>query len=1157
MAEAVIEVVLNNLSSLAQKKLDLFLSFDQDLKSLASLLTTIKATLEDAEEKQFTDRAVKDWLIKLKDAAHVLDDILDECSTQALELEHGGFTCGPPHKVQSSCLSSFHPKHVAFRYNIAKKMKKIRKRLDEIAEERTKFHLTEIVREKRSGVFDWRQTTSIISQPQVYGRDEDRDKIIDFLVGDASGFQNLSVYPIVGLGGLGKTTLTQLIFNHEKIVDHFELRIWVCVSEDFSLKRMIRSIIESASGHASADLELEPLQRRLVEILQRKRYLLVLDDVWDDEQGNWQRLKSVLACGREGASVLVTTRLPKVAAIMGTRPPHDLSILCDTDCWEMFRERAFGTDEDEHAELVVIGKEIAKKCGGVPLAAIALGSLLRFKREEKEWLYVLESNLWSLQGENTVMPALRLSYLNLPIKLRQCFAFCALFPKDELIKKQFLIDLWMANGFISSNEILEAEDIGNEVWNELYWRSFFQDIMTDEFGKIIYFKMHDLVHDLAQSISEEVCCVTNDNGMPSMSERTRHLSNYRLKSFNEVDSVQVCFCISITCSRSHDATTNIQCMFDLCPRIQDAKAKTLSIWLPAAKSLKTCIMEVSADDDQLSPYILKCYSLRALDFERRKKLSSSIGRLKYLRYLNLSNGDFQTLPESLCKLKNLQMINLDYCQSLQKLPNSLVQLKALIRLSLRACRSLSNFPPHIGKMASLRTLSMYVVGKKRGLLLAELEQLNLKGDLYIKHLERVKCVMDAKEANMSSKHLNQLLLSWERNEESVSQENVEEILEALQPLTQKLQSLGVAGYTGEQFPQWMSSPSFKYLNSLELVDCKSCVHLPRVGKLPSLKKLTISNMMHIIYVQENSNGDGIVGCFMALEFLLLEKLPNLKRLSWEDRENMFPRLSTLQITKCPKLSGLPYLPSLNDMRVREKCNQGLLSSIHKHQSLETIRFAHNEELVYFPDRMLQNLTSLKVLDIFELSKLEKLPTEFVSLNSIQEIYISGSNSLKSLPDEVLQGLNSLKILDIVRCPKFNLSASFQYLTCLEKLMIESSSEIEGLHEALQHMTSLQSLILCDLPNLPSLPDWLGNLGLLHELIISKCPKLSCLPMSIQRLTRLKSLKIYGCPELGKCCQKETGEDWQKIAHVQDIEIQNWVMHIIGGGGGGYSSAKLF
>jgi hypothetical protein len=257
------------------------------------------------------------------------------------------------------------------------------------------------------------------------------------------------------------------------------------------------------------------------------------------------------------------------------------------------------------------------------------------------------------------------------------------------------------------------------------------------------------------------------------------------------------------------------------------------------------------------------------------------------------------------------------------------------------------------------------------------------------------------------------------------------------------------------------------------------------------------------------------------------------------------------------MSILPCLPSLNDMRIRGQCTQSLLSSIHKNHSLESIRFADNEELIYFPYGMLRNLASLKILDFFELSKLEQFPNEFVNLNDIQEIYISGCMSLTSLQDEVLQGLHSLKTLDIVRCPKFVLSGSFQYLTCLEKLMIEGCSEIEGMHEALQHMTSLQSLILCDLPNLASLPDWLGNLGSLHELIISKCPKLRCFPVSIQCLTCLKSLRIYGCTELGKRCQKETGEDWRKIAHVQNIEIHNWVVHIVRGGGKAYSSANLF
>ncbi|AES96283.1 putative P-loop containing nucleoside triphosphate hydrolase [Medicago truncatula] len=499
MAEAVLEVVLDNLSSLVQKEIGLFLGFEKDFKSLSSLLTTIKATLEDAEEKQFTYKAIKDWLLKLKDAAYVLDDILDECATQALEMEYKGSKGKPSHTVQSFFVSSFHPKHVAFRYKLAKKMKRIRERLDEIAEERSKFHLTEIVRERRSGVLDWRQTTSNITQPQVFGRNEDKDQIVDFLVDDAYTCEDLSVYPVVGLGGLGKTTLAQVVFNHEKVVKHFELRIWVCVSEDFSLKRMTKGIIEAASGHACEDLDLEPLQRKLLDLLRRKRYLLVLDDVWDDGQENWQRLKSVLACGGKGASVLVTTRLPKVAAIMGTMPSHDLSMLSDTDCWELIKQRAFGPNEDERPDLVVIGKEIVKKCGGVPLAAKALGSFLRFKREEKEWRYVKESNLWSLQGENSVMSSLRLSYLNLPVKLRQCFAFCALFSKDQIISKQFLIELWMANGFISSNEILEAQDIGNEVWNELYCRSFFQDTKTNEFGKIVSFKMHDLVHDLCES----------------------------------------------------------------------------------------------------------------------------------------------------------------------------------------------------------------------------------------------------------------------------------------------------------------------------------------------------------------------------------------------------------------------------------------------------------------------------------------------------------------------------------------------------------------------------------------------------------------------------------------------------------------------------------
>ncbi|CAJ1931529.1 unnamed protein product [Sphenostylis stenocarpa] len=641
---------------------------------------------------------------------------------------------------------------------------------------------------------------------------------------------------------------------------------------------MIKTIIEAESGHACEDLNLEPIQRRLQNLLQSKRYLLVLDDVWDDEQENWWRLKSVLACGAKGASILVTTRLSKVAEIMGSVPPHELSMLSNNDFWELFRDRAFALDEAEQVELEVIGKEIVKKCGGVPLAAKVLGGLLRFKREEKEWLYIKESNLWSLpQSENSVIPALRLSYLNSPLKLRQCFAYCAIFPKDKRIEKLYVIELWMANGFISSNEILDAEDAGDGVWIE---------------G---------------------------------------------------------------------------------------------SIWQNWA--------------------------------------------------------------------------------------------------------------------------------------------LKLKGNLKIKHMGKVKSVKHVKEANMSNKKLNNLWLSWDSNEEPESQKNNEHILGVLQPDTQHLQSLTVEGYQGVYFPQWMSSSSLKYLTFLKLQNCRNCLQLPPLGQLPSQTSLSISSMIHVKYLHEESY-DG--AAFRAVKDLTLWMLPNIIGLPREeDGKNMSPCLSKLEIIECPKLLGLPSHPSIINLIIYGECNQDLLSSIHKLSSLKFLWFNNNEELSWFPDGMLQNLSSLEGLILSGLSKLEVLPTETINLSSIQYLSIPDCNSLELS----LHGLHPLKRLKILGCPKFNASAGFQ---CLETLLIDGCREVEGLHEALQYMSALKKLTLMDLPNLESLPDCFGHLPLLHQLTIVNCPKLTSLPASLS-LSNLKLLRICRCSELEKRCEKETGEDRPKIAHIPDIK----------------------
>ncbi|KHN22971.1 Putative disease resistance protein RGA4 [Glycine soja] len=218
-----------------------------------------------------------------------------------------------------------------------------------------------------------------------------------------------------------------------------------------------------------------------------------------------------------------------------------------------------------------------------------------------------------------------------------------------------------------------------------------------------------------------------------------------------------------------------------------------------------------------------------------------------------------------------KILKLDRCSRLKMLPNSLVCLKALQQLSFNGCPELSRLPPRIGKLTSLRILPKFFVGKERGFRLEELGPLKLKGDLDIKHLENVKSVMDVKEANMSSKQLNKLFLSWEKNENCELEDNVEETLEVLQPDTQQLWRLEVDGYEGAHFPQWISSLSLKYLN---LKDCKNCLQLPPLYKLPSLNTLRILNMIHVEYLYEESYDGEVV--FRALEELTLRRLPNLK-----------------------------------------------------------------------------------------------------------------------------------------------------------------------------------------------------------------------------------------------------------------------------------------
>ncbi|XP_049361976.1 disease resistance protein RGA2-like [Solanum verrucosum] len=459
MAEAFLQVLLDNLTSFIQGELGLILGFKDEFEKLKSTFTTIQDVLEDAQEKQLKDKPLENWLQKLNVAAYEADDILDECKTEAARLKQTKY-------------GIYHPKAIAFRYKIGKRMKEMMEKLDAIAKERADFHLREKIIERQAAR---PETGFVLTEPQVYGRDKEEDEIVKILINNVSNAQELSVLPIVGMGGLGKTTLAQMIFNDQRVTEHFKLKIWVCVSDDFEENRLIKAIVESIEGKSLlGDMDLAPLQKKLQDLLNGNRYFLILDDVWNEDQHKWDNLKAVLKVGARGASVLVTTRLERVGSIMGTLQPYKLSNLSQEDCCSLFMQRAFGQQEEMNPNLVAIGKEIVKKSGGVPLAAKTLGGLLRFERKEREWEHLRDSEIWNLpQDESSIMPALKLSYHHLPLDLRQCFTYCAVFPKDTVMEIEKLISLWMAHGFLLSNGKV-LEDVGNE--------------------------MHDLIHDLATSL---------------------------------------------------------------------------------------------------------------------------------------------------------------------------------------------------------------------------------------------------------------------------------------------------------------------------------------------------------------------------------------------------------------------------------------------------------------------------------------------------------------------------------------------------------------------------------------------------------------------------------------------------------------------------------
>ncbi|KAG8646725.1 hypothetical protein MANES_09G025560v8 [Manihot esculenta] len=685
---SIAESVLGKLGSLALEEFFLAWGLESDLEKIKENLKVIKAVLLDAEQQLSLNPRIEIWLENLKQVLYDAEDVVEEFKCEALRrkvVKSGNTT----RKVRRF-FSSSNP--LAFRFRMGHKLKQIRERVDEIAALKSKFGLTERIFDRPVIHREREMTHSFVDASDVIGRDQARDTIMETLVQSSDG-ENVSIIPIVGIGGLGKTTLAKLVYNDQRVATLFELKLWVCVSDVFELDKVIIKILNSASPDKKyLDMGIEQLQRSLREALNGRKYLLILDDVWSEDPRKWLELKTLLMGGANGSKIVVTTRSNRVAEIMGTVSPQNLSLLPHRDCLSLFFKCAFKEYEvKQNPNLTTIGEEIVRKCKGVPLAVITLGSLLYSVTDEREWEFIRDSEIWELkQKENDILPALRLSYEHLPSYLKRCFAYCSIFPKDYQLLDTELVYLWMANGLVqSSNENQELEDVGFRYFKELCSRCFFQDF--SDYGRATC-KMHDLIHDLALSITQNECSMFLDSTQ-QIAKSVRHVS------FPHPESLP---------KDVPKSLQNLECMRTIC--FINERREGIS----SEMFIKTCCSRFQ---------YLRVLDLSYSSFE---ELPASIGNLKHLKYLSLwSNSNIKRLPNSICKLQSLQTLLLYECWNLQELPEDIrcmINLRnldlrmeegeetqfSLVRLALRWLPKIVDFPEWLirGSTNSLKVLEV-------------------------------------------------------------------------------------------------------------------------------------------------------------------------------------------------------------------------------------------------------------------------------------------------------------------------------------------------------------------------------------------------------------------------------------------------------------------
>ncbi|KAJ8433908.1 LOW QUALITY PROTEIN: hypothetical protein Cgig2_001837 [Carnegiea gigantea] len=859
-------------------------------------------------------------------------------------------------------------------------------------------------------------------------------------------------------------------------------------------------------------------------------YLLVLDDLWTENQGDWLKLKGYLVgLGNRGNKIVVTTRSEGTAIAVGSNNPYMLKALSHENSWNLF-ERTVGKEQANHNDLVKIGKNIVKKCANVPLAIKVMGSLLHGQPVNK-WQTIQQSRLTEIKNDgNDIIPILKLSYYHLFPPLKSCFTYSALFPKDFWIQKELLISLWMAHGYVEPlDEGQIIEEAAEEYFQILVRRCFFQDFQKWN-GEILRFKMHDLMHDMAQQVSGKDIFIV-DSGTMDLDKKTRHVYD----------------------SAPYDRTTGF---------ITATRAKIRSYAQSGGHFGGVQFFVRALLENWRSVRVLDLSQLNITD------LPNAIGELLHLRWLNLDGNEaLKKLPESLTKLINLQALFVRRCYKLEELPEHFSELINLRTLYVpdEGNYRLRCMPLGMEKMACLTRLNQFRLGQRKS---------SMKGKVRIEDLRVPKNLRGSLEISISpdykhskeygggggylynTKYLKSVSIQWPRKyeKERMGNDGDDDVLEYLQPHS-NLKELAIKHYPRLTSPQWARedglATSLPNLVKICLEVCNGFGELPWLGKLQYLKTFKLYSLKNLEYIENktrdtniNGSSDGAASSSMAVEifFPSLENLEliHLQKLKgwWRgERLALFPRLSRVTIEYCPNLRSIPLGPAVETLSfwrsriVEEDEEQKVVGGTSSNDcgnsgsddpKIKEIKTSNLRFLKSLPMVAFQGLTKMTILWDDEVQSLSEVAEVFCGCSSsLRFLEVQGCNNLRCV-SRGLQHLAALESLVLFFLPKLSFDEMqgeegedeeddatgngmpWRCLAqCLRSLELRSLDKVVELPRGMHYLTALQSLKIVDLPRLKDIPQWIACLPSLHSLEIRECKHLESLPEALGSLTSLE------------------------------------------------------